>query len=106
MTEPVDPFNQSPPSLAYDDTLPKLERSWKGWQLFRGETWMEDDGGPIMFKWTAKGLSLICEGDTYGEDDLILVPPGQLCSCWRQRPCKAHREPSALEVEPNGGKKA
>lgn len=101
MSETVDPFVQPPPSLAYDDTVPKLDPSWKGWSLWRGETWFDgEDWTPMMFRWTDKGVSLIMEGETFGEDDLILVPPNQLCGCWFQRPCKAHREPpSAVEVK-------
>lgn len=95
--EIVDPASGPPPTLDYDAALPRLDPSWKGWSLWRGETWSDSDYQPMMFRWTVKGISLIFEGETFSEDDLILVPPGQLCSCWRQRPCKAHREPSATE---------
>lgn len=97
MSRTVDPGCEPAPTLEYDDTLPTLAEGWKGWSLWRGETWFDQDPSPMMFRWDAKGVSLIMDGDSYSEDTLILVPPGELCSCWKGRTCKRHKEPSATK---------
>jgi len=92
MSRTVDPACEPAPVLDYDDTLPTLAEGWKGWSLWRGETF-EEDYQPMMFRWDDKGVRLIQDGESFSEDTLILVPPKQLCGCWFQRPCKAHRIP-------------
>lgn len=97
------PENEPPPECDPNDEapVPDLGPSWEGWTLCRGVDWIDADETPLMFRWTATGVSLVMVGDTYSESDWLLFPPGSFCPCWKALPCDAHPEEWRWEDHPD-----
>lgn len=107
MTEPptVHPDAEAPPECDpySEEPVPILGPAWEGWTLARGIDWLDADETPLMFRWTAKGVSLVMVGDTYSESDWLLFPPGSFCPCWKGQPCDAHQDFLASAADAGGG---